>query len=94
MSAVAGGSESRANSPPVIALSFPAPFSKDIRLFPLRLESQIRLVPSALCVRSLALSNFSVIFLVLYFPLKHCPTMNINKAENINSPSVLSSSQA
>lgn len=83
-------------SPPVICLSLPMLLSKDIQLYPLRLESQILLVPARLFAFALShsRSNFFVIFLVLYSSLKHCPTMNINKAENINSPSVLSSSQA
>lgn len=48
---------------------------------------------SAVFVFALPLNVF-FFFFVLYFSLEHCPTMNINKAGNINSPSVLSSSQA
>lgn len=84
--------------PPVISLSFFLSQCCSLKTFSSsRSASSHRFYSFPLCsLRSLArsLSNFTVIFLVLNSPLKHCPTMNINKAENINSPSVLSSSQA
>lgn len=93
MSRVAEGSKSEANQLWAFSSSLLSFFSNVALKRHSALPAPPRVTNSTLLF-VFALSNFSVIFLVLYFSLKHCPTMNINQAENINSPSVLSISQA